>query len=371
MTELANAERGRASDKPIDILTRRLFEDVQRRFKPFPVPSDRIITPLELSPEMLSYYGLPPKPHADTQPGLYRAWLAAFGGKIELEPFSLTLEDFASSDFETDFRQVGSPLPSATRFETSRNWSGAFIAADNDRVFRQVWGSWTAPTFANFVPGPGTDPYTISAWIGLDGQRTYFNSSLPQIGTTTILKSPYAGTPQCFAWTQWWDRESDTTLPVPIAKFPVDQGDSIACSLLVVDPVRVWFSITNMSRIPHKTTTVNANSPWIKRQNGLMEQPRVSGATAEWIFERPLIPYTKTFANFPPYLPMQFSLCSALAVELPAVGIPLVLNERDLSTARFIRMFERRNSPPRTAYISMPSRVGDDGVALTYGDFRN
>ena len=69
-----------------------------------------------------------------------------------------------------------------TRFETSSNWSGAYITANRDKQFMQIWGVWTIPDNLKLPPmpfrGPPSIPYVCSNWIGLDGQRLYFDSVL-------------------------------------------------------------------------------------------------------------------------------------------------------------------------------------------------
>jgi hypothetical protein len=84
------------------------------------------------------------------------------------------------------------PPALGTRYETSPNWSGAYITPKRSRMFTEVHGSWQVPTPSPPVDGKGSPPadgdYRSSAWIGLDGQRRYLNSSLPQIGTSQFVK---------------------------------------------------------------------------------------------------------------------------------------------------------------------------------------
>ena len=80
---------------------------------------------------------------------------------------------------------------SSTKFETSTNWSGAYVTSNRFKKFVQIWGFWRVPEHLDLPPlgktvtRPGL-PYTCSNWIGLDGQRRYFNSSLPQMGTSQL-----------------------------------------------------------------------------------------------------------------------------------------------------------------------------------------
>jgi hypothetical protein len=75
-------------------------------------------------------------------------------------------------------------LPVAeTNFEASSNWSGAYITANRDKQFLQIWGIWTILPNLQLPPlpfqGPAGVDYVCSNWIGLDGQRLFFDCSLP------------------------------------------------------------------------------------------------------------------------------------------------------------------------------------------------
>ena len=58
--------------------------------------------------------------------------------------------------------------------------------------FMQIWGVWTIPGNLKLPPAPFQGPpgidYVCSNWIGLDGQRLYLDSSLPQIGTSRLCR---------------------------------------------------------------------------------------------------------------------------------------------------------------------------------------
>ena len=112
-------------------------------------------------------------------------------------------------------------------FEISSNWSGAYITANQDRQFLQIWGTWTIPEQSAVAPGTASgaarDTYVCANWIGLDGQRLYLDSSLPQIGTQSTLQPDNTTTAQ--AWTQWWARGGAKIPPlvVPVG-FPSRQA---------------------------------------------------------------------------------------------------------------------------------------------------
>ena len=149
--------------------------------------------------------------------------------------------------------------------------------------------------------------------------------------------------------------------------FPVDPGDSISCLLTVLTRHRVLLNITNYSYNPPHFAAVKIDAPSITLPNGNKVQLSVSGATAEWIMERPMIPPTTDLAPFADYDCIDFVNCRAFE------GSPQdsVLRLQNPKSPRFIRMYDIYQNPPRTRYISMPERIDDSSFRVTYGDFSN
>jgi hypothetical protein len=264
------------------------------------------------------------------------------------------------------------PLPStspANHIDTSQNWSGGYLMPDGGRSFVQIWGQWTVP-----VPSPpahasppqhGTLEYQCSVWIGLDGNRRYRNSSLPQIGTTqSVTVAPDGScTFKTVAWTQWWNR-GGTSEPVTIPDFPVAHGDVISCVLTVLDEHRVLLNMVNQSTSPPAFAALELDAPFDRTPSGSLLQLSVSGATAEWILERPTILGQTGMYAFPDYGSMNFVEC--YAVEASAGGTDTAVMK--LLNPRFIRMFEICPGSQSTAYISMPARIDETSFNLRYGD---
>jgi hypothetical protein len=94
----------------------------------------------------------------------------------------------------------------------------------------------------------------------------------------------------------------------------------------------------------------------------------ISGATAEWIVERPMVPHETYFSNLPLYYPMEFHHCVALEADainlffLPS-ALPQVLQGE-----RLIRMYDFDHAKRRTKFISMPHKVDNRKIGLHYGD---
>jgi hypothetical protein len=348
-----------------------LLSQLRKRISGFPLPDtpNHNFNPREADKDVLQRLGIPAKPDIVREPERYRLWVAMFGRELHFIQFQFDRKLVQAAEYEPTPRQgeaVAAPF-SSTRFETSRNWSGASIEANSDKTFLQIQGQWTVPLPA---PPPGasmpaqeeTIEYQCAAWIGLDGQRRYRNSSLPQIGTLQSVTVSADGT-QTFlyqAWTQWWDRNDKNSRPVPIPRFPVAQGNLIACQLTVLDNHTVLLNIINESTQPPAHAAIKITAPSVNNR-----QLSISGATAEWILERPTDPDTRILTPFADYGSIDFTNCYAFEAA-PNDG---VLVEQDLTAPRFFRMYEVLSPPPRSSFISMPSGVDNNSFAVSYGDF--
>jgi Peptidase A4 family len=359
-----NAEgqaRGKIQDDEI-------IDLLERQFEGFPAPTG-LFDPSTARPEQLRHFGLPPKPDPSSQPLLYRAWNKGFGKSMTLQEFKFTRGLVEGVEYRP-LRASPDISFAETRFETSGNWSGAYITANQDRQFMQVWGSWTVPGNLQLPPplqqGPADIPYICSNWIGLDGQRLYLDSSLPQIGTASKLEADATTTAQ--AWTQWWGRGNPKTLPLPLG-LPVNPGDEVLCVVTACDPRTVVFVMVNLTGVPNGMA-VKGTSPLVPLPDGTQVKPAIAGATAEWIMERPNdVDDPGTRCNFPDYGHSKFDFC--IAVEAANVdifslftGLPQVLRGEHL-----IRMFDVLPDPDRTTFISMPTKRDDFSVHVKYGGF--
>jgi peptidase A4-like protein len=361
---VSDASAGLAKDRdvPIDIA-----DDLQKRFHGFEVP-DELFDPATASPALLRKYGLPPKPDPDRQPFLRKTWERGFGAPLMLQEFIFSRDRVQATIYRLHVRQADHRPFAETRFETSSNWSGAYIAANRDKRSLQIWGVWTIPANLKLPPAPFQGPpgidYLCSNWIGLDGQRRYFDSSLPQIGTVSTLEAD--GTTTAQAWTQWWARGNANTAPLPLG-LAVAPGNQVLSVLTALDSQTVSFVMVNLSAMT--AMAVQGTAPTVTLADGTQATPDIAGATAEWIVERPAIPGQPTRYNFPDYGQTEFDLC--VAIEGDDVDIFSLFGglSQDLRGARFIRMYDRLNGPQRTAFISMPRKLNDTAISVRYGGF--
>ncbi len=277
---------------------------------------------------------------------------------------------FVEASFAFELRQVQRSYPlrmaarGGTRLQTSRNWSGAFITPRDGRMFTEVHGSWTVPLVSAASGVTADNEYRSSTWIGLDGQRRYLHSSLPQIGTAQFV-NVHTGTStlSTTSWWQWWLR--DHSNPPVTLSLTVNPYDEVIASLIVVGETLVKFIIKNV-------TTGQVCSPFIRSApTATMPNPpslvqvRVSGATAEWVVERPTaLPPADFLYDLPDYGTVDFSDCHAVSALAPqGTG-----RAESLVGARLINMYKVESNPHRTVIISRAERPDVDRVKTTYTD---
>lgn len=342
-------------------------DDPARRIKGFPVP-DGPFYPADATIDELLRYGLPPRPDAGTQPQLRRAWDRVFAQPLVLKPFTFDRGLFERVTYLIKPRIPNTAARLQSRTESSSNWSGAYITANRGRRFGQVWGTFNIPDNLKIPPpplqgDPGKD-HRAACWIGLDGQRRYFNSSLPQIGVTSILET--GGGRRAEAWVQWYARGEQAVhqVTLPLAVSP---GQTVACVLRVTAPQEVVCSITNLSS-GAATMSVTFTPPLAALPGGGFAYPDVSGATAEWIVERSRAVNNPHLDNFPDYGQVRFDDCLAVEGDTPS-SPPVGGLTMTLKGARAIRMFDVLQGPARAQYISMPRKVEATTLRMRYGGF--
>jgi hypothetical protein len=253
------------------------------------------------------------------------------------------------------------PVGAGSRLSHSSNWSGGFIVPTNNTMVVQVAGAWRLPTLRQPPHDPGTPDdalYSCSTWVGLDGQRLYLNSSLPQVGVMQWLQ-PSASPPELAptAFCQWWFRQgSDPVVSLP--GLPVATGDFVIASVWAKSANVAICYLRNVSTA--QLAVVGMKAPAVSPDGELS----ISGATAEWILERPTIPGDTRLYPFPDYRTTEFAAWAAVAQDAGPPQAPL-----GLKTSRGIAMYDTQDNPAGTAFISMPHRKGDTAIKLDYGGF--
>lgn len=343
--------------------------DLARRFTAFDEPR-RLLDRANLAPDLLRHLGVQSERDHRLRIKLHHPLEQVFNGKFKVEPFVFDSVRIKAVDYRIQPRMQLRMASVPSRTETSSNWSGAYITANQDKRFLQVWGLWTVPANLKLPPAPFQGPpgieYRVANWIGLDGQRLYFASSLPQMGTTSILQVD--GSTRSEAWVQWFERESDDP-HIVLLKLTVRPGDTVLCFVTVLGPQHVACVIINLSPPLPVVQAVCVEAPPITLPDGTAAAPDIAGATAEWVVERPQVIGKLTPNNFPDYGQTKFSLCVAVEgdhADLSSLSGGLAQN---LSGARPIRMYDVLPNPARTRYISMADKVDDTTLRLHYGGF--
>ncbi len=241
---------------------------------------------------------------------------------------------------------------------SSQNWSGAYVHPRNGNMIIQVAGTWQVPAIT--MPGGPVQLLrpASSVWIGLDGQRAYFDSSLPQIGTRQEIDE--TGAPKVTAWYQWWVRGQPSSYdPQPVG-LVLATHDVVFCTVQMKTPTKANVSMTKIGT-PNQLWSMDIQPDFV---GGI--QPRISGATAEWVVERPTVRESDVLYPLPQIEPVIFSGCYADAA-LPFQTTPRVV--QNLDGARFINMFERVDGPTRAPMLAKPGRLTPDlsnGFQVTY-----
>lgn len=220
--------------------------------------------PETATPEALLALHLPPRPDRDHEPVLHAHWRDLVAG-AETPTVGLVRN--------TPRAQAGADRSLRRRpCQRSLNWAGAIAPAHAGRRFTRIGGRWTIPDLAGVPPAKGLS--LVSAWVGLGG-ATRASQSMPQLGSEQGWDD---GKPLHRLWCQWWlGRDEDGFLSSNLT-LPLQPGDEILCSLLVLGPRRV---LCHIRRIPkaggaHQLVAIEGNG-----------KHDIVASSAEWIMERP------------------------------------------------------------------------------------
>jgi hypothetical protein len=317
--------------------------ELRKRTKFLPLPGPAF-DPLKASAEELRSFGLPvPDDYPPGSPGnIARSKFLTGpepGKQVQFIP-AVSDDPYPYSQYlaTVSLAVPGHPWPATG----SNNWSGGFVTPRGGDNITFVEGSWTVPAVT--APAVGADPdYYSSTWIGLDGQRSYRDSTLPQIGTMQVFTRA-SGAATYFVWYQWWAK--GPAMPWHPLNLPVAAGHEVYASLTVLDPTTVRFNIKNV------TLGVILGAFDVAAPTGYL----VSGATAEWIMERPTplqggdpwYPYP-----LPAYENFSFIGCRAESMTPDGSGPATI----DLELARLISMHEITKAPPGVRTISVAKKT--------------
>lgn len=323
-----------AKDRVLDV------PELMRRTSPLPLPKPGY-EPLDRPASELRSFGLPVPDDCPAGSVGYlarRAFLSRPASGVPLTFAAALSSATALPPAPTTVATAAPAYPWPAR--KSHNWSGAFVVPREGERLVTVAGTWTVPQ----VQAAGGEPaseFHSSTWIGFDGIGAYRDATLPQIGTRQVWKS-VTGTEAPRAWYQWWAKGRFDP-PVDLG-LPVAEGDQIQAILTVMSPTVVRFNLKNVTQgIVLGAFDVAAPG-----------DVQVSGATAEWVMERPSpmgsdgwFPY-----RLPAYRDFSFTGCLAES-QAPQSS---TLRPHTLVEAQLVRMYEIVPSPPQVRTISVPAK---------------
>jgi hypothetical protein len=300
----------------------------------------------------LDHYGFPQRPDPALQPSARAFWDKLFEPPVVFDAFKFQIVPV----FTTSPRRMF--VAQLSRLETSSNWSGAYIMPRDGTIFQSVWGSYQVPT-PNQPTGEPAGPYASSTWIGIDGQRLYYNSTLPQFGTAQNVDTT-SGAPvrSYFAWWQWWARGvAGAAFPVTITTMTINAGDLIMLFMQVANNrAGVSFVMRNVSTGHVVHFVQGPPSPTSGLPFG------VSGATAEWVMERPALPPNPAPLQLADYGTVDFHDCGATAIN-PDTGATV---DRSISAATLIDMCVVKEGPERTWVNSIAKPINTSAFLTRY-----
>ena len=326
-----------------------------RRF----APPDGEYDPLTAGETLLDSLGFPSRPDAATQGDLRDLWLMMFSPPLEPVPVIFELYPPDQNSLRTGgFR-------GRSRRQSSLNWSGASIVAREGQMFTDVVGAWHVPTVSVPTSGPaGVTDFRSSTWIGLDGQRSYLNSTLPQIGTAQRVERISATVDKVttYSWLEWYP----TIQEVTITGLPISPGNRIGAWIRVIpgSPMSVRMLIMNLSVAPKKYAVFEVPVPRVPWPPGSPTklQPEVAGATAEWIMERQTDPATRLPRELPDFNEVVFNPCLALTAPDPSGPFRLAR----FAGVNLIQMFRRESTRSRgTRVLAKTKRTGRNTFKIT------
>jgi hypothetical protein len=329
-------------------LLRQINDDTERFEKP-----REGFDPLNPQPGELEAVGLPPMPDPTTEPEVYEFWK-----QLVAPPLSFPDVEFEYPPIVAQNIQSAGAVSTSTRYQGSLNWSGASITPRDGRQFVEILGAWKVPTVSVPPGGSAGAEYGSSTWIGFDGQRRYRDSTLPQIGTGQFLNVGGVSGPTTISWIQWWPGP-----PLTLTSLPVHPGNTILCWLTVVNQTQIILRIKNASTMSGPFLPFLWTAPMVPLAPPPPQtQALVSGATAEWVMERPAKWPTPDLFELPYYNGVEFT--GALGRTAHAPG--LSMRTETLFGCRLIRMYRVAENPHRAVTVSVAKRLGAHAVRTTY-----
>ena len=149
-------------------------------------------------------------------------------------------------------------------------------------------------------------------------------------------------------WYQWWVRGQPLFTAIPQVPISLTQGDFVLCLVQASAPSEAIVAMVKFGSVIEF---------WSKKIYPAVvtgPQPVISGATAEWVVERPTFLGSDQLHLLPQFDPVDFTNCFAAEAQSINPPIPVI---QSLNGARFIQMFERLSGPERISMLSKPAHL--------------
>lgn len=320
----------------------------------------------------LEVFGLPPRPPPSATL-LCDAFAAMFSGLPEFVDAGAVPAVSSPLPRPRSTGAIATTTTYRSPYELSRNWSGAYIEAHNGKMFVQVTALWTVPTLRpppiRLSPSPSSGvEYHASAWVGLDGQRQYYGSSLPQIGTVETLPTTGSGQTSAHAFFQWYADGKVAPDLFYLAGVDVQPGDQVGGMVWVPKPDFVHAFFRNFRT--NQITIFEKAAPLVRLPDDTEAPAGIAGATAEWVVEQPSkllsppdpVDTRPVLLPFPNYGHIKFTHC--IGGLAPAPGEPT--EGMAMDGTRFIRLLTPLADPDRFVIVSRPRKICDTKLMLEY-----
>lgn len=293
----------------------------------------------------LADHNLPPEPNPETEQNLHDFWM-----ELLSPPLLFDNARFIYAPPPERLARAAQNVTARSRQQSSLNWSGASLLAHDGRVFTDVMAKWKVPEPKVPNGGSMTDQYKSSCWVGLDGQRAYADSTLPQIGTEQSINkvSPTSGKAAA-VWVQWWPLQ-DQIIPT----LPVTFGDTVYCWLTAMSYTRVRciIRVNSAGSSVLKRFCVDAPTYQYDLPPEIPHPAKISGATAQWITEAPTNITTGLIFPLPNYTIVEFEHCYALSADGPLAPYQV----EPLIGPTLTRMYKVVGAPGKRVTISVAER---------------
>jgi len=236
--------------------------------------------------DQLVALGFPPRPSSDAAGGAYARWLSEVTQPMTVIPPNLRDSGLFHGPARGASSAPSSGGAASNSNSTSNNWSGLLL--DGPKQYAAIFGWYPVPKVS--AQSGFANSHSTSYWVGLDG---WGSGDVVQDGSEALTVTfMWVQTTTYYAWAEYYPATESI-----LWGFPVGPGDELGLwTIFGTQSYQItpkgnygWFEEINYSR---GTTTglFSIEAP--------SNAPAFTGATAEWIMERPELIGLTTLGNY-------------------------------------------------------------------------